>query len=76
MGADTRVSAKLRGNDISMIFQEPMSSLNPLHDIEKQISEVIQLHRGLSRKAACVEDLRPWSVSAFPTRKPASGSAA
>ena len=34
-----------------MIFQEPMSSLNPLHDIEKQISEVIQLHRGLSRKA-------------------------
>ena len=52
MGADTRVLQKLRGNDISMIFQEPMSSLNPLHDIEKQISEVIQLHRGLSRKAA------------------------
>ena len=38
-----------------MIFQEPMSSLNPLHDIEKQISEVIQLHRGLSRKAARAE---------------------
>ena len=55
MGADTRVLQRLRGNDISMIFQEPMSSLNPLHDIEKQISEVIQLHRGLSRKAACVE---------------------
>ena len=52
MGADTRVLQRLRGNDISMIFQEPMSSLNPLHDIEKQISEVIQLHRGLSRKAA------------------------
>ena len=33
MGADTRVLQKLRGNDISMIFQEPMSSLNPLHDI-------------------------------------------
>ncbi len=52
MGADTRVLQRLRGNDISMIFQEPMSSLNPLHDIEKQISEVIQLHRGLSSKAA------------------------
>lgn len=52
MDADTRVLQRLRGNDISMIFQEPMSSLNPLHDIEKQISEVIQLHRGLSRKAA------------------------
>ena len=55
MGADTRVLQRLRGNDISMIFQEPMSSLNPLHDIEKQISEVIQLHRGVSRKAARVE---------------------
>ena len=55
MGADTRVLQKLRGNDISMIFQEPMSSLNPLHDIEKQISEVIELHRGLSRKAARAE---------------------
>ena len=52
MGADTRVLQRLRGNDISMIFQEPMSSLNPLHDIEKQISEVIQVHRGLPRKAA------------------------
>ena len=55
MGADTRVLQRLRGNDISMIFQEPMSSLNPLHDIEKQISEVIELHRGLSRKAARAE---------------------
>lgn len=52
MGADTKLLQRLRGNDISMIFQEPMSSLNPLHAIEKQISEVIQLHRGLSRKAA------------------------
>ncbi len=55
MGADTGLLQRLRGNDISMIFQEPMSSLNPLHSIEKQISEVIQLHRGLSRKAACAE---------------------
>ena len=55
MGDDTRVLQRLRGNDISMIFQEPMSSLNPLHDIEKQISEVIELHRGLSRKAARAE---------------------
>ncbi|MGB1117250.1 MAG: ABC transporter ATP-binding protein [Parvibaculales bacterium] len=52
MGAGTRVLQRLRGNDISMIFQEPMSSLNPLHDIEKQISEIIQQHRGVSRKAA------------------------
>lgn len=42
----------IRGNDIAMIFQEPMSSLNPLHNIEKQISEVVQLHNGGSRAQA------------------------
>ena len=39
---------KVRGNIISMIFQEPMTSLNPLHTIEKQISEVIKLHEKFS----------------------------
>ncbi|MCQ0989045.1 ABC transporter ATP-binding protein [Jiella marina] len=43
---------KVRGNRISMIFQEPMSSLNPLHTIEKQVGEVLKLHRGLSDRAA------------------------
>ena len=38
----------VRGNEISMIFQEPMTSLNPLHTIEKQIAESLQLHRGLT----------------------------
>jgi microcin C transport system ATP-binding protein len=42
----------IRGNDIAMIFQEPMSSLNPLHNIEKQISEIIQLHNGATRAQA------------------------
>lgn len=48
----------IRGARISMIFQEPMSSLNPLHNIEKQISEIIELHQGLSRPAAREETLR------------------
>lgn len=48
----------IRGSKISMIFQEPMSSLNPLHSIEKQISEIIELHQGLSREAARAETLR------------------
>jgi microcin C transport system ATP-binding protein len=43
---------KVRGNDITMVFQEPMTSLNPLHTIEKQIAEVLALHRGLSGNAA------------------------
>ncbi|MGI9440114.1 MAG: ABC transporter ATP-binding protein [Parvibaculales bacterium] len=48
----------IRGNEISMIFQEPMSSLNPLHSIEKQISEIIRLHRNVSKKAAHIETVR------------------
>lgn len=42
----------IRGNRISMIFQEPMTSLNPLHSVEKQIGESLQLHAGMSRKQA------------------------
>ena len=42
----------VRGNDISMIFQEPMTSLNPVHTVERQVGEVLALHRGLRRNAA------------------------
>ncbi|HMK40990.1 MAG TPA: ABC transporter ATP-binding protein [Methyloceanibacter sp.] len=50
---------QIRGNKISMIFQEPMTSLNPLHTIERQVGEVLKIHRGLSDRAAraCVLDL-------------------
>ena len=47
VGAKERPLRKIRGNRISMIFQEPMTSLNPLHDIEKQVGEVLLLHKGL-----------------------------
>lgn len=43
---------QLRGNRISMIFQEPMTSLNPLHTIEKQVGEVLIVHRNMSRQQA------------------------
>lgn len=42
----------LRGNDISMIFQEPMTSLNPVYTVGEQIAEVLRAHQGLSRRAA------------------------
>jgi microcin C transport system ATP-binding protein len=42
----------VRGNDITIIFQEPMTSLNPLHTIEKQIAEILSLHQGLSGQPA------------------------
>jgi len=52
VGASTRDLLSVRGNRISMIFQEPMTSLNPLHTIERQVNEVLILHKGLSREAA------------------------
>ena len=49
---------KIRGNEISMIFQEPMVSLNPLHTVEKQLYEVLSLHRGMRRNVARGEILQ------------------
>jgi microcin C transport system ATP-binding protein len=43
---------RVRGGDITIVFQEPMTSLNPLHTIEKQIGEILLLHRGLTGAAA------------------------
>ncbi|MBN7785336.1 ABC transporter ATP-binding protein [Ponticoccus gilvus] len=52
IGADDARLRAVRGNDISFIFQEPMTSLNPLHTLEKQIAESLELHRGLKGDAA------------------------
>jgi microcin C transport system ATP-binding protein len=52
MGAGERRLRHVRGDRIAMIFQEPMTSLNPLHTIEKQVNEVLFVHKGLSRRAA------------------------
>jgi len=43
---------RVRGNKITMIFQEPMTSLNPLHTIERQIGEILKIHRGMGEQAA------------------------
>jgi ABC-type uncharacterized transport system, duplicated ATPase component len=47
MTMSERELRQVRGNDITMIFQEPMTSLNPLHTIEKQIGEILELHQGV-----------------------------
>ncbi|WP_298429854.1 ABC transporter ATP-binding protein [uncultured Jannaschia sp.] len=51
IGADEAELRRVRGNDVSFIFQEPMTSLNPLHTIEKQLAESIRLHQGLEGDA-------------------------
>ena len=52
LGAPQEQLQQLRGDRIAMIFQEPMTSLNPLHTIEKQIGETLMLHRKMTREQA------------------------
>jgi microcin C transport system ATP-binding protein len=52
LGAPDKRLQKIRGDKISMIFQEPMTSLNPLHTVEKQIAETLFLHRSVSKAQA------------------------
>ena len=52
LDSDERDLRRVRGNDITMIFQEPMTSLNPLHTILQQVSEVLRLHKGMNAEQA------------------------
>ena len=52
VGASDARLRRVRGNDISFIFQEPMTSLNPLHTIEKQLGESLALHQGVTSDTA------------------------
>jgi microcin C transport system ATP-binding protein len=56
----------IRGNRIAMIFQEPMTSLNPLHCIEKQINEILLLHKGLTGKEATARTLELLELVGIP----------
>ncbi|GAA5110353.1 microcin C ABC transporter ATP-binding protein YejF [Orbus sasakiae] len=55
LNVDEKSIRQVRGNQISMIFQEPMLSLNPLHTIEKQLNEVLSIHRGMRTNQARTE---------------------
>ena len=57
LGADEKALRQVRGNEISMIFQEPISSLNPLHTVERQVGEILDVHRGMSGSQARVRVL-------------------
>jgi microcin C transport system ATP-binding protein len=52
LGKDEKELRRVRGNKITMIFQEPMTSLNPLHTIERQIGEVLKIHQGMGDRRA------------------------
>ena len=60
VGMEEKALHKIRGNKIAMIFQEPMTSLNPLQTVETQINEVLKIHKGLTghpAKKRCIEVL-------------------
>src|SRR6516164_5314571 len=64
----------IRGNDISIIFQEPMTSLNPLHTIEAQISEILRLHHGIGSSAARARTLQLLTQVGIPDPETRLGS--
>jgi microcin C transport system ATP-binding protein len=66
MGAGERRMRHVRGDRIAMIFQEPMTSLNPLHTIEKQVNEVLFVHKGFSRRAARARTLELLDLVGLP----------
>ncbi len=73
VGQPDSVLRHIRGNRIGMIFQEPMTALNPVHSIGRQVAEPLRLHRGLSRDAARTPGPSPCSTGwAFPTRRAGS----
>ena len=71
VGAPEKELRRVRGNDISFIFQEPMTSLNPLHTIEKQLTESLEAASGAGRRRAALEARSSscWKRSASATPK-------
>ena len=66
VGASSKRLREVRGNDVAMIFQEPMTSLNPVFTIGDQIVEALRLHRGMSRKEARAEAIESLRLVGIP----------
>jgi oligopeptide transport system ATP-binding protein len=72
LAMDTRALNAVRGDRIAMIFQDPMTSLNPFLTIERQMTETLQLHRKLSRKDATRRAIDALEAVRIPTPRAAS----
>jgi microcin C transport system ATP-binding protein len=84
--ANEKQLRQVRGNKITMIFQEPMTSLNPLHTISQQVMEILKLHRGMGEKAGRARTLELFKevgirdpekrLDAYPHQLPAGSASA
>ena len=74
LAIDEREMRKVRGNDISIIFQEPMTSLNPLHTIEMQIGEVLRLHNDIGSRMVRARTLELLTQVGIPDPETRLGS--
>jgi microcin C transport system ATP-binding protein len=74
VGAREHVLRRIRGGRIAMVFQEPMTSLNPLHTLEKQITETLFLHKSMSRSAARARTLELLRLVGLPNAETRLGA--
>ena len=67
LGRPPEQMQRIRGNEIAMIFQEPMSSLNPVHEIGEQVIEALRIHRGLRKRQALARTLEMLRLVGIPS---------
>lgn len=69
LGKSNREMKQIRGKKISMIFQDPMSALNPVHRVGEQIAEVLRIHRKLSKKDAILKAEKMLQIVGIPPER-------
>jgi len=74
LGLSEKQMERIRGNDIAMVFQEPMSSLNPVQTVGAQIVEAVRLHQDVSRKAARAQAEEALALVGMPSPKERMGN--
>ena len=72
LGAKARDLRSIRGDEMSMIFQDPMTSLNPVHSIGRQLIEAVQLHRDVTTRVARARALELLKAVGIPKARPGS----
>ncbi|MCB0995329.1 MAG: ABC transporter ATP-binding protein [Acidimicrobiales bacterium] len=73
LGVDESAMQRIRGNEIAMIFQDPLTALNPVHTVGRQIGEMARIHEGLSKKEALVRAVEMLDLVGIPEARKRAG---